>query len=338
MSKQIGIPAGAVTALASVAFVLAWSSGFLGARFGTGQAPVPTLLLWRYVVVVVALGAVLGVARCARLARRRGRDPAPSPGSVAAHLARPGREGRQARHHVVVGLLSQVGYVLPVYGAIALGVSTGATSLVDAVQPVLVATLVGPLLGQRVRRLQWAGLATASAGVALLVSADLRVTAAPAWAYALPAAAVASLVAATFLERRRPATLPPGPMLALHASVAAVVLAVLAIATGTAAPPADAAFWASTLFLALVPSLAAYRLYWSLLRRVDVTTLNALLFLVVPTTTLAGAALFGEPLGPVVSAGLALAGLGVAAVIRGEARRPAPARSRTAHDDGPHRP
>ncbi|MFI2104887.1 DMT family transporter [Isoptericola sp. NPDC019693] len=330
MSKQIGIPAGVVTTLASVAFVLSWSSGFVGAKLGTGQAPVPTLLLWRFVVVVATLGVALGVARLAH--RRRRRAPRPSPGAGAATLLAP---PRVTAHHVVVGLLSQVGYVLPVYGAIALGVSTGATSLVDAVQPVLVATLVGPLLGQRVRRLQWAGLGTALAGVTVLVAADLRVTSAPAWAYALPVAAVAALVAATFLERRRPADVPAAPavpMLALHATVAALALSVLALVTGTALPPADADFWVSTVFLALVPSLAAYGLYWSLLRRVDVTTLNALLFLVVPTTTLAGAALFGEPLSPATGAGLALSGLGVAAVLRGEARR------RRENADGPPRP
>ncbi|MFC7878204.1 DMT family transporter [Isoptericola sp. NPDC057391] len=326
MSKQICLPAGVTTVLASAAFVLSWSSGFLGARLGADQAAVPTLLLWRYVVVTAVLAAGLGAARLLRRSRRA-RAPA-----GAARLSPPPGGRRAAAHHVVVGLLSQVGYVLPVYGAIGLGVSTGTTSLVDAVQPVVVATLVGPLLGQRVRGLQWAGLATAFAGVAAIVAGDLRSTTAPAWAYALPAAAVASLVAATFLERRRPATLAAGPLLALHSAVAVVALTVLALATGTVAPPADLAFWGSTLFLALVPSLAAYGLYWRLLRRVDVTTLNALLFLVVPTTTLAGAALFGEALTPVGGLGLGLAGLGVAAVLRGEHRH------RPGDDDGPHRP
>lgn len=324
MSRQICIPRGVTTALASAAFVVSWSSGFLGARLGTGQASVPTLLLWRYLVVAAILAAGLGTAR---LLRRPHRAPV-----AATRLAPRARRVRAATHHVVVGLLSQVGYVLPVYGAIGLGVSAGTTSLVDAVQPVVVATLVGPLLGQHVRRLQWAGLATAFAGVAAIVAGDLRSTTAPTWAYALPAAAVASLVAATFLERRRPATLPAGPLLALHSSVAVVALAALALATGTAAPPTAPAFWGSTLLLALVPSLAAYGLYWTLLRRVDVTTLNALLFLVVPTTTVAGSALFDEPLSPAGGVGLALAGLGVAAVLRGGLRQ------RRGDDDGPHRP
>ncbi|WP_245807215.1 hypothetical protein [Krasilnikoviella flava] len=99
-------------------FVLPWSSGFLGAKLGTGQAAVPTLLLWRYLVAAVLLGAILGVARPARR-RRRARAPSASTGAaVAPHLARP----RATAHHVSVGLLSQVGYVLPVYGAIGLGV------------------------------------------------------------------------------------------------------------------------------------------------------------------------------------------------------------------------
>ena len=39
---------------------------------------------------------------------------------------------------------------------------------------------------------------------------------------------------------------------------------------------------------AVVPTLAAYGLYWWLLGRVGIAALNALLFLVAPATALAG--------------------------------------------------
>ncbi|CAM3573915.1 DMT family transporter [Isoptericola cucumis] len=325
MGTPIGIHPRLVLAGASAAFVLAWSSGFLGARLGTADASPVTLLLWRFLVVTAVLG--LGLT-AGRLVRRR-RPAAPrgvrGTGAVPRGLRRRRPHPRAVAHHVLVGLLSQVGYVLPVYGAIGLGVSAGTTSLVDALQPVLAATLVGPLLGLRVRALQWVGLAVAAAGVVLLVVSDLRVTAAPGWAYALPVAAVASLLAGTFLERRRPTTLPATTMLALHATVSAAALGVLAAATGDLAPPSAPSFWSAIALTALVPSLAAYALYWWLLRRVDVTVLNALLFLVVPTTTVAGAVLFGEPATGLTAAGVALSGLGVAAVVRGERRHAAPA-------------
>lgn len=67
-------------------------------------------------------------------------------------------------------------------------------------------------------------------------------------------------------------------------------------------------------------TLAAYGLYWWLLRRVGITTVNALLFLVAPTTAGAGALLLGEPLTFVTVAGFVLCGAGVAAVLVAEVR------------------
>ncbi|MDR5701878.1 DMT family transporter [Agromyces aerolatus] len=311
MSTQIGIPwngipGGWPVMLAGAGFVLSWSAGFWSAKLGAGEASVITLILWRYATVAVALWVAVWVARLeTRMSLR------------------------ELLHHSTVGLFSQAGYVLPVYGAIALGVSTGTTSLVDAIQPLVIATLVGPLLGLAVRRLQWFGLGVAFAGVVALVANDLTSSEAPALAYLLPAAAVASLVAGTLVERRAAPAVPVTVMLAVHTSVTAIVMLPIALVTGQAAPPADPGFWTTVAFLALVPTLAAYGLYWFLLRRIDVTALNALLFLVVPTTTIGGVLLFGEPFTAVSLVGLALSGVGVAMVLRGEApsaeRRATPA-------------
>ncbi|WP_250445843.1 DMT family transporter [Actinotalea sp. C106] len=303
MSTPIGIPARVAVPLASVAFVLCWSSGFLGARLGSHDAHPVTLLVWRF-VPLLALLLALGALRRRRSGRRL------EPGEVTTHL--------------LVGLLSQVGYVLPVYLAIGAGVASGTTALIDAVQPLVVATLVGPLLGLRVVAMQWLGLAAGAVGVVLVVGADLAAASAPAWAYTLPLAAMASLVAATFVARRRPTTTSPLTALTLHAAVGVVVIGGIALATGTAAPPAQASFWGVALFLAVVPSLGGYGLYWALLARIGVTRLNALLFLVAPTTAVAGALLFGEPFTLGTAAGLLLSGVAVALVLAHEQERTEP--------------
>lgn len=54
-----------------------------------------------------------------------------------------------------------------------------------------------------------------------------------------------------------------------------------------------------------------------------ITALDALLFLVAPTTTAAGALLMGERITPVALAGFVLCGAGMAAVLVTEGRRPA---------------
>ncbi|PPF90571.1 EamA/RhaT family transporter [Clavibacter michiganensis] len=287
-----------MTVVAATGFVLAWSSGFLIAAVGTVEVPATTLLVWRFaplavllVGLVVATGAARGIA--------------------------PRMLGRQA----LIGAFAQLGYCAFVYAAIGAGIATGTTALIDAVQPLVVATLVGPLLGLRVRGAQWAGLALGAVGVVLVVRSQAGAADADPVAYLLPAAAMACLVAGTFLERRSSGRPPVLVTLTVHVVVTSVALVVAAVATGTLVPPTDPAFWITTVVAALVPTLAAYGLYWWLLERVGITALNALLFLVAPTTAAAGALLLGERITAVTLAGFVLCGAGVAAVLVTEARR-----------------
>ena len=296
MSKQIGIPRPLLLAGASVAFVLTWSSGFVIAKVGTDTAPVLTVLFWRYLVV----GAIL--LACTEVLRRQ---------------ARPVRMPlwRDVRPHLGIGLFAQLGYVLPIYLAVGAGVAVGTTALIDAVQPLVVATLVGPLLGLRVRAMQWLGLVLGAGGVVLVVAADASTSVSPTPAYLLPVAALASLVAATFLERRTSARLSVFETLATHSAVTLVAVTALAALTGALTPPATLQFWVSTVLIAVFPTLVAYALYWYLLRSLGITALNALLFMVAPTTAVAGAMLFGDPFTPATCAGLLLGAVAVALVL-----------------------
>jgi drug/metabolite transporter (DMT)-like permease len=296
MSKQIGIPQRLVLVAAAAAFVVTWSSGFIIAKIASNTAPVITVLFWRFLVVAALLLAVAVVLRA-----RRGELKLP--------------RWHDIRPHLGIGLFAQFGYVLPVYLAVGAGVSTGTTALIDAVQPLVVATLVGPLLGLRVRGLQWLGLVLGAVGVVLIVVADGSASMSLSPAYLLPLVALGSLVTATFLERRTTARLSLFGALVTHSAITLLAVGVLAPATGTLVPPATAGFWVSTVLTAVFPALIAYALYWYLLRRLGITALNALLFLVAPTTAVAGALLFGEPFTLVTLAGLLLGAVAIALVL-----------------------
>ncbi len=141
MSKQIGILGRLLTVGAAVAFVLTWSSGFLIPAVATTDVDPLTLLVWRFTplaVVLVVLVAVSGAAR--------------------------GMTGRELGVQALVGSLAQFGYCAAVYAAVAAGIATGTVALIDAVQPLLVAVLVGPVLGLRVRGAQVAGLVIGAVG------------------------------------------------------------------------------------------------------------------------------------------------------------------------------
>jgi len=307
MSTQTCLPRGrlisaAVTVAASSAFVLAWSSGFIAAKVATVDVSFWTVLLWRYLplaLLLVAASAATGALR--------------------------GLRAVDLRRQATVGAFSQLGYVVFVYASVAAGISTGTTALIDAVQPLVVATLVGPVLGLRVRGASWAGLGLGIVGVVLVVGSQLAGSTASPASYALPVLAMLCLIAATFIDRRRPNDLPILTTLTIHVGVVAAALVVVALATGNAAPPASSAFWLATAFTALVPSLLAYGLYWWLIRRIGVTSLNALLFAVAPTTAVAGAIAFGEGFSAVTVLGFAVSAAAVAIVLVAERDRPAPA-------------
>ena len=298
MTTQTCLPRRVVTIAAAVAFVLAWSSGFVAAKAATVDGSMWTLLLWRYLVLALVL-----VVACVATGALRGLGAA------------------DLRRQATVGAFSQLGYVVFVYASVAAGVSTGSTALIDAVQPLVVATLVGPILGLRVRGASWVGLTLGIVGVGIVVGSQMQNGSATPAAYVLPLAAMLCLIAATFVDRRRANDLPILTTLTVHVAVVVVVLAVVAVATGNAAPPTSADFWLITVFTAAIPSLTAYGLYWWLIRRIGVTSLNALLFAVAPTTAIAGAIVFGETFTPLTAMGFAVSAIAVTVVLVAERPR-----------------
>jgi drug/metabolite transporter (DMT)-like permease len=156
--------------------------------------------------------------------------------------------------------------------------------------------------------------------VLLVVRSQLDGSEAHPIAYVWPALAMACLIIGTFLQRRSAPRTGTLVTLAIHVTVTAVALLPIAPIFGALVPPASVSFWLAAGFAAAFPTLAAYGLYWWLLRRVGITALNALLFLVAPTTAAAGALLLGEPLTAVTLLGFVLCAAGVAAVLVSEAR------------------
>jgi len=294
MSKPIGVPGSrgtVLTVVLSLVFVLCWSSGFVGAKLGAQDADVRTVLMWR----LLPLAAVLLPVALLRHRAQRGTAAALTPADV--------------RRQVLVGALSQSGYLLTVYWAIGLGVSTGTTALVDGTQPLVVAALAGPLLGVAVTGRQWVGLLVGLAGVLAVTWADAGSSdsSAPPWAYAVPFLGMLALVAATVVERRSGTRPRPLQNLAIHCTTSAVVFTAVAVLGGVAAVPDRPEFWTATAWLVVFPTFGGYGLYWVLLDRAGVTTVNSLLFLVPPVTTAWGATAFGEPVTPLTVAGLGLA-------------------------------
>ncbi|MRR09403.1 DMT family transporter, partial [bacterium] len=132
---------------APLLFVLLWSTGFIGARYGMPHAEPLSFLLTRY-LLVIGLMTTLALA-----------TKAPWP-----------RDGRQIFHIGVSGLLVHGFYLGGVFVAISHGLPAGVTALVVGLQPVFTACGAGWLLGEKVAPRQWLGLVLGLVGTALVVS------------------------------------------------------------------------------------------------------------------------------------------------------------------------
>lgn len=284
---------------APAAFVVLWSSGFIGAKYGLPYAEPLTFLLWRFLLVTLLLG-VLALALRAPWPRRR----------------------TEAGHIAVAGLLVHAGYLAGVFGAIHQGVAAGVMALIAGLQPVLTAIAAGPLLGERVRARQWLGLALGLIGVALVVRHRLQFVGASIAGYLLAAMALASITAGTIYQKRFCSHMDLRTGGVIQFASAALAMALLAPFLETMAVRWTPQFIAALAWLVVVLSLGAISLLFLLIRRGAASSVSSLFYLVPPTTALMAYFLFDERLTGLALAGMVLTVIGVGLVVT--MRNPSP--------------
>jgi drug/metabolite transporter (DMT)-like permease len=292
------MPARAISAapsqpLVPALFVLLWSTGFVFAKLGIAYAEPFTFLALRFAIVTALTGAVaLGM-----------RAPWP-------------RTPREIGHFAVTGLLMHGLYLGGTYAAIDAGVPAGIAALIVGVQPLLTATVVGPVLGERVRALQWVGLVLGFAGIALVMWEKLVLDDVAWWAAAWSVLALFAITAATLYQKRFCPTMDwrTGGFV----QYAAATLLIGAIAFGFEAGAVD---WSPGLFFALgwlviVLSMGAIALLNRMIRRGAAARVASLFYLVPPVVALESWLMFGERLGPAALIGMGVTAAGVALVNR----------------------
>ena len=159
-------------------FVVLWASGFVGAKLGLAYAEPLTFLAVRMAAAVALIGVI------ALLTRPKWPSP---PGLV---------------HSAITGSLIHGCYLGGVFVAIEHGLSAGMIALVVSLQPVLTSTLANRWLGERVRALQWLGLALGVAGVYLIVRDKATTGGATPFAWAAGVVALAGITVGTLYQKR----------------------------------------------------------------------------------------------------------------------------------------
>ena len=281
-----------LTRLTPLLFVLLWSTGFIGAKYGLPYAEPLTFLVSRYVLVIVLMSVLA-------LAMR-----APWPASP-----------REALHIGVTGLLVQALYLGGVFMSIHRGLPAGISALVVGMQPLLTAALAGALLGERVSARQWAGLALGFSGVALVVGSKASVDGVDGDALVhmlVPAlAALLGITAGTLYQKRfcPRFDLRTGSVMQFLPSL--VITLLVASQTETLRIEWTGDFVFALGWLVLVLSIGAISLLNLLIRSGSAVNVASLFYLTPPTTALIAWAMFDETLSALAIVGMTIAVAGV---------------------------
>jgi drug/metabolite transporter (DMT)-like permease len=270
-------------------FVLIWATGFIVARLVEPHAEPLTFLLMRYAMTasVFALIAVVAGARWPETPR-------------------------DWANALVAGVLFQCIYLGGVFWATQNGMPAGLAALIAGLQPLLTALLSYPLLGERVRPVQWTGVVIGFAGAVLVLLPRLGTTGSvPTASVGVCFVAVLGITLGTIWQKRTAGRSDLRTNAAVQFAGAAVTLPVAAL-TESWTFDGSAPAWIGLLWSVFGLSVGAISLLLILIRRGAVAGVASLFYLVPPVVAVMAYLLFDERLVGIQIVGMLLAAFGVA--------------------------
>lgn len=278
-------------------FVLLWSTGFVGAKYGLPYAEPFTFLALRLFIASALLWIIVVLTR--------GQRP----------------DGRtQWGRSAVSGVLLHAGYLGGVFWAISQGLPAGVSAVIVSLQPVVVAALANRFLGELLSRLQWVGLVLGVAGVVLVLAPGLldasRSADFPVQGVLACLVALAAGTAGTLHQKRHGDGIPLVSGTAVQYMAAAAGMAVLSLGFESQRIEWTLKFSLAMVWLIFALSLGAVLLLLFLLKRGSASGVSSLFYLVPPATAIEAHLLFGEDLALVSILGVGVTALGVALALR----------------------
>ena len=276
-----------MAALAPFLFICLWSGAFIASRAALPDISPLFLLTVRFLIAGGLLALVLSIWQ-----RHRWRE----------------LQGRWAAV-LVAGMLMNGGYL----GAshIAMGQITGATmALVGSLQPIKVAVLSGPLLGDRFTPMQWLGFLLGTGGVALVAGVNfLTLDTGPGilWAFI----SISCMVAGTLVFSRFAKGVPAAHANAAQLLVGAMFCGIAMLLFEDVFVVWNTATVGALLYAIFAVSLGSMGLYLYMLNSGTAGKVAANFYLTPGLTAIFGFFLLGETLPPLALAGFAVASVGI---------------------------
>ncbi|MGE6605685.1 DMT family transporter [Halomonas sp. NPDC076908] len=284
-------------------FVLLWSTGFIGAKFGLPYAEPFTFLFIRFVFTLILLIPLVLLIRI----------PWPSSPRLWTHIA-------------LSGFLVHGAYLGGVFYGIYLGMPAGLAALLVGLQPLLTAAFAGPLLGETLSRHQWVGLILGLLGISLVLGSKLEMGDALFDGFGISAllcvtAALLGISLGTLYQKRYCTTMPLLSGAVIQYLAAGALLGCGALLFETRQVEWSSTFVLTLAWLVLILSIAAILLLMALIKKGEASRVASLFYLVPPVTALQAWWLFDERLPLLGLAGMVVAIIGVVMVVRKPANK-----------------
>jgi drug/metabolite transporter (DMT)-like permease len=273
-------------------FVLLWSTGFVGAKYGLPYADPFIFLSVRILIAAILLFALARI------------------------LKMPVGIGRQAvARSGLIGFFLHACYLGGVFYSIAQGLPAGVAAVVTSLQPVLVSVFAVKVLGEQLRRSQIVGLATGLVGVVLVLgpSIDAQI---PTPAIIAILIALMGSTTATLLQKKLGADIPLISGTAYQYLFSGCVLGLIAFATQETSITWNLRFTLAFVWLIVILSVGAILLLLWLLNTGSAAKVSSLFYLVPPATAIEAFFLFGEKVNTQGFLGIGITALGVWLVMR----------------------
>jgi drug/metabolite transporter (DMT)-like permease len=273
-------------------FVLLWSTGFVGAKYGLPYADPFIFLSVRILIAAILLFALARI------------------------LKMPVGIGRQAvARSGLIGFFLHACYLGGVFYSIAQGLPAGVAAVVTSLQPVLVSVFAVKVLGEQLRRSQIVGLATGLVGVVLVLgpSIDAQI---PTPAIIAILIALMGSTTATLLQKKLGADIPLISGTAYQYLFSGCVLGLIAFATQETSITWNLRFTLAFVWLIMILSVGAILLLLWLLNTGSAAKVSSLFYLVPPATAIEAFFLFGEKVNTQGFLGIGITALGVWLVMR----------------------
>jgi drug/metabolite transporter (DMT)-like permease len=285
-----------LSSTAPLMFVLLWSTGFIGAKYGLPYIEPFTFLTLRMILVVALHLVIVWLWRV------------------------PWPTRAEAGHSAITGLLVHGVYLGGVFLAISQGVPAGISALIPGLQPILMSTIANRWLGERVTAVQWLGLGLGLVGVALVLHDRSMIGAGTVLGWCASFASLIGITLGTLYQKRHSGGIDWRSGNLVQYAAASVLFALVAFAFETRAIDWTGDLVFALAWLVLVMSFGAVGLMYWLIRRSSAASFGSLLYLVPAVTAVIAYFLFGERLDAISIAGMGLCAVGVFVVSRGGAR------------------